>query len=392
MGVYEDLGVRRIINACGTWTSLSGTLMNPEVLEAMKEASRSFVALDELQAKAGEFIAKVTNSEAAYVTSGASAALTLGTAACITGLDPVKMNHLPDTSEMRNEVVVQKCHRSGYDHAVRAAGAKFVEVGLSDQCFGFELENAINENTVAVFYMVGKNEEVSLSLTEVLKIAHAREIPVLVDAAAQLPPRENLKTFTNAGADLVCFSGGKAIQGPQSTGILCGRKDLVTAATLQNQDMGVPWSWRTELFDNTLLPGPPEQGIGRGFKVGKEEIVGLVTALKLFLSGNDKEELNGWEKLVEYLLQNLQGLPGATVEKIPAVVEPQKRIHPPCVKIQLQADAKKTISQLVNQLRKTNPPIFCREQINKNTIIINPYNLGSDDLEIITRRIWKILS
>lgn len=392
MGVYEDLGVRRIINACGTWTWLGGTLMAPEVLEAMAEAAKSFVTLEDLQAKAGSFIAEVTSSEAAYVTCGASAAITLGTAACLTGLDPVKMNRLPDTDGMRNEVIIQKCQRSGFDRCLRAAGARLVEIGISDRCLGYELKHAINENTAAVFYTVEKHEDAGLSLTEVLEIAHEHEIPVLVDAATQLPPRSNLKKFSKMGADLVCFSGGKAIRGPQSTGILCGRKSLVTAAALNNQDTDIPWRWRTDLFDNTLIEGPPENGIGRALKVSKEEIIGLVTALKLFLAGDDGEELKGWDRLVEHLVEKLQVLPGTTVEKIPSILGPHKRIHPPSVQITLNVDAKVTINELADTLRQTDTPIYCREQFKKNTIVMNPYNLKWDDLEIITRRLREILA
>ncbi len=228
MSVYQELGVTPVINAAATLTRLGGSRMAPDVLAAMNEAAASFVQIDELQARAGDVIAGITGAEAGYVTTGAAAALTLGTAACLAGMDVSKMDRLPDTTGMKNEVVVQKGHRNAYDHAVRAAGITFVEVGTlgypgAGGTFAWQIEEAITDKTAAVFCPI-LDTPGTLSLKEVAEIAHAKGVPVIVDAAAELPPRSNLQKFIADGADLVAFSGGKAIGGPQSSGVLAGRR------------------------------------------------------------------------------------------------------------------------------------------------------------------------
>ena len=240
--VYEKLGVQTIINASGPATRLSGSIMPPEVAEAMKEASQYCVDIAQLQAGASQYIALVTGAEAGYVTSGAAAGLLLGTAACVTGLDPTKMNRLPDTRGMKNRVIMARSHRNFYDHAVRSTGVELVEVGIADRFSGagvrdtepWEIGAAIDAQTAAVCYVAYTH---SLPpLREVVEVAHRAGVPVIVDAAGQLPPAANLKRFIAEGADLVAFSGGKAIRGPQSSGILCGRRELIEAAALQHLD------------------------------------------------------------------------------------------------------------------------------------------------------------
>src|SRR5215211_6785174 len=210
MGVYDQLGVRAIINASGTLTRVGGSRMAPEVLTALVEAAASFVHIDELQAKAGAVIAEVTGAEAGYVTTGAAAGLSLGIAACIAGLDVGKMDRLPDTTGMKSEVVVQRGHRNAYDHAIRAAGVTFVEVGYlgypgAGGTFGWQIEEAITDKPAAVACPI-LDTPGTIPLREVCEIAHAKGVPVIVDAAAELPPRSNLKKFIAEGADLVVFS------------------------------------------------------------------------------------------------------------------------------------------------------------------------------------------
>jgi L-seryl-tRNA(Ser) seleniumtransferase len=209
MGIYEELGVRIVINASGTLTRLGGSRMAPEVLAAMAEAAASFVAIDELQERAGETLAELTGAQAGYVVTGASAGLALGTAACVAGLDVAKMDRLPDTSGMKDEVVVQRGHRNAYDHALRTAGIRFVEVGYlgypgAGGTQPWQLEAAITERTAAVA-CPDLETPGTLPLPEVVAIAHARGVPVIVDAAASLPPRANLRRFIAEGADLVTF-------------------------------------------------------------------------------------------------------------------------------------------------------------------------------------------
>src|SRR5215216_820488 len=298
MGVYEELGLRTVINASGTLTRLGGSRMAPEVLTAMADAAASFVPIDALQARAGEIIAEVTDAEAGYVVSGAAAGLSLGVAACVAGMDVAVMDRLPDTSGFKDEVVVQRGHRNAYDHAIRAVGVRMVEVGYlgypgAGGTSPWQISAAISERTAAVACPI-LDTLGTVPLPAVCQIAHEHGVPVIVDAAAELPPRSNLRRFIAEGADLVVFSGGKAIGGPQGSGLLLGRRDLIESARLQMLDMDVyPEVWRSgrEALKTGRLPGPPHHGIGRSCKVGKEQAVGLLVALERYLSQDEAAEL-----------------------------------------------------------------------------------------------------
>src|SRR6185312_11519441 len=262
--IYRQRGIRTVINAKGPATRLSGGVMRPEVVAAMAEAARHCVDMAELEAHASQVIADVTGAEAGYVASGAAACLLLATAACVTGLEPGRMARLPETAGMKSEIIVVRSQRNFYDHAVRAAGIRWVEVGLPDRYAGagvrdaepWEIADAVTDLTAAVFYVADRFARPSLR--DVVKVAHAAGVPVIVDAAAQLPPQANLRHFIAEGADLVAFSGGKAINGPQATGILCGRRDLVMAAALQHLDFDMlweQWSPPPTLIDKERLKG-----------------------------------------------------------------------------------------------------------------------------------------
>ena len=307
--------------------------MHPEVAQAMAEASQWCVDLGELQGRACELIAEATGAEAGYVTAGAAAGLMLGTAACLTGLDPARMNRLPDTTGMPNEVVVARSQRNMYDHAVAQAGAKLIEVGIPDRFSGagvrdaqvWEYEAAISEWTAAILYVAQGHSEPPLG--EIVQMAHRRSIPVIVDAAAQLPPAGNLKRFISEGADLVAFSGGKALGGPQASGILAGRRDLIQSAALQQLDHDTyfeQWSPPASLFDKSKLVGFPASGIGRVAKCGKEEVVGLLTALRLFLEQDHEEAHQRWLASCGEIAAGLVGLAGT----IASVIERQQQGHP----------------------------------------------------------------
>lgn len=293
MTFYDDLGLRPVINAAGTLTRLGGSRMAPEVLAAMTEAAARFVPIDELQERAGEVIAEITGAEAGYVVTGAAAGLALGTAACVAGMDVGKMDRLPDTAGMKNEVVVQRGHRNSYDHAIRSAGVRMVEVGYlgypgAGGTMPWQLDEAITERTAAVACPI-LDTPGCLPLPLVCEIAHAKGVPVIVDAAAELPPRANLRRFIAEGADLVVFSGGKAIGGPQASGILAGRRGLIASVALQHQDMDIrpeTWSRRGWIAEGRVA-GVPHQGFGRSMKVGREEIAGLLAALRRFAAGSD---------------------------------------------------------------------------------------------------------
>ncbi len=396
--VYERLGVRPIINASGPATRLSGSIMLPEVAEAMKQASQFCVDIAELQARAGQIIAEITGAEAGYVTSGAAAGLLLATAACVTGLDPDKMNRLPDTSTMKNRVIVARSHRTGYDHAVRSVGVELVEVGIPDRFSGagirdteaWEVAAAIDDRTAAVCYVAYAHTLPPLD--EVVEVAHAAGVPVVVDAAGQLPPASNLQRFVAAGADLVTFSGGKAIAGPQSSGILCGRRDLVAAAALQHLDLDVlfsEWTPPTSLIDKSRLPGAPQHGIGRPCKVGKEEIVGLITALELFVQEDPEERRRRWLGLMEELAVQLQDLPHARAR----VVADRKRAEIPAVHLQLdEEELGMSALELLRQLQAGDPSICANPTHHGDGIVaFGPMCLKEGEAQIVGRRVRELL-
>jgi len=263
--IFAELGVRPVVNAAGTVTRLSGGVMAPEVAEAMRQASLACVDMVELQAAASREIRAATGA-AGIVTSGASAAVLLGAAACLAGLDPGRMNRLPEVVDGRCEFIAVRSQRNMYDRALVVAGARIVEVGIPDRVSGpgvrdagaWEIEDAITAKTAGIYYLAEARSRPALR--DVVSVAHAHSLPVLVDAAAQLPPAGNLRRFLQEGADLVCFSGGKAIGGPQASGILCGRADLVASALLQMLDLDVDpkiWAPPAEFSGMAQLRGLP---------------------------------------------------------------------------------------------------------------------------------------
>ena len=392
VSIYDQLGVKRIINARSYSTKAGGCVLPPEVLEAMREASQSCVRIEDLQEAAGRVIAEVTGAEAGIVTSGASAALTLAAAACLAGLDVARMNQLPDTAGLRNEIVVHRSHRNDYDHALRLAGAKFAEVGFSYYTFPYEVENAITERTAAMFYLAGAAGGV-LPLDQFISIAHQHNLPVVVDASAELPPADNLRAFIAAGADLVAFSGGKHLRGPQASGILCGKKDLILSAALQHQDMDVfPETWPARrLIREGVLSGPPHHGIGRGFKAGKEEIAGLVAALRLYPHRDFEAELTQWKNDMALVASQIEGISGVLAK----VVFPQASGRPvPVVQIQIDpAVAGIDARGVINALQEGNPPICVFEKLaNSGHVVIMPEALQSGEAAIVARRLKEILT
>jgi L-seryl-tRNA(Ser) seleniumtransferase len=323
--ILERFGLTRVINATGTVTRLGASQIAPEVIAAMSAAAECSVDIADLQGRASDVIAQCTGAEAGIVTSGATAGLLVGAAACMTGLDPSKMSRLPDTEGMRNEFVVSRSHRNSYDHGVRAAGARFVEVGLADRLTGcgvrdteaWEIESAISERTAGVLYLARADARPELSA--VVRAAHGANLPVLVDAAAELPPASNLRRFIEDGADLVVFSGGKGIGGPSASGILCGRRDLIGAALLQQLDLDYlyeEWSPPANLIDKRALPGVPRHGIARSCKVGKEQIIGLLTALMRFSQDNDAARNRRFAVIVDALVGAIARAPSVGVRAI----------------------------------------------------------------------------
>jgi D-glucosaminate-6-phosphate ammonia-lyase len=380
-----------VINGRSYSTKVGGCIMEPEVIEAMQEAGRSYVRIADLQESASEVIAALTGAEAGVVTSGASAALTLAMAACIAGLDPELMNRLPDTRGLRNQVIVPRLHRNDYDHALRTAGAHIVEIGFIQSTFTYELENTINDKTAAIFFLASQGSG-CLPLEVVTETAHRHQVPVIVDAAAELPPPNNLKNFISQGADLVAFSGGKHLHGPQSSGFLCGKKDLILSASLQLQDMDVSpktWVYRG-LIEQGRLAGPPHHGIGRGFKVGKEEIAGLLTALQIYPNRDFERELNTWTMRIREIVDGLDTVQGLKA----SYVFPTETGRPvPAAHIWIdRAATSLSADDVINQLEAGDPIIAVYENMAyRDFIIIFPEALRDGDSEVIVRRIGEIL-
>ncbi len=297
-GIYQRLGLRPFINAGGSYTRYGGSLMAPPVIRSMEEASGQYVSIQELQEAAGQEIAARVGAEAALVTCGCAAALTLGTAACVTGCDEEKMSRLPDTRGMKNEVILQKSHRVEYDHAVRNVGVRLIEVESRR-----ELEAAIGSRTAMLFFLNMAQHRGRIQRKEYVEIARDAGVPCLVDAAADIPPVENLTDLIGLGFDLAAFSGGKGIRGPQSSGLLLGRKDLIRAAFLN------------------ASPNPDR--IGRVSKVGKEEIAGLCKALELYLKRDHQADWRRWERQLEVIGEAFGGIPGITASHFVPVISSQ---------------------------------------------------------------------
>lgn len=396
--VYQSLGIQPIINAYKPATRFGGGIMAPEVAEAMRAATQHSVDIPELQACGSKIIAEITGAEAGCITSGAAAAILIGAAACVTGMDPAKMNRLPDTRDMRNQVIVMRSQRNSYDHALRAVGVTLVEVGLSDRFAGTgvrdaepcEIKDAITDRTAAVFY-VAKRHSLP-QLVEVATVAHEAGLPVLVDAAAELPPVENLRRFITEGADLVAFSGGKAINGPQGSGILCGRRDLVGAAVLQQLDLDYApneWAPPQHLIDRRNLPGLPRNGIARSCKVGKEQIVGALIALQLFAREGRHGRLDQLRSIAESLLTAVGNVPWLIAKIIP---DPEQT-GMPVVEIKLdQKGAGMTGAELLLQMRSGSPRVEINPwRVDEGLLIMSPACLRAGDPMIIARRLNEIL-
>jgi D-glucosaminate-6-phosphate ammonia-lyase len=328
---YAALSVRRRINAAGALTRLGGAVMSPEVVEAMAAASRASVDIGELQDAASVRIAQATGAEAGLVTTGAAAALTLAAAASIARWDVAKMATLPH-GDFPRDILIPRTHRTGYAHSLEASGARLIDIGHNDRGTGagvrgleaWEIEAALSPAVVAMAFSV--NATSLADLPTAVAACRAAGIPLIVDAAAQLPPKENLKHFIAMGVDLVAFSGGKALGGPQASGILAGKRDLVASALLQQLDMDVaPETWTPpKLVDRANLRGVPHHGIGRGFKAGKEEIVGLLTALDRFVKADDAADNARLEARLKAIAAELNGhkvtlVPASVTGRVPVL-------------------------------------------------------------------------
>ena len=364
MPSYSELDITPVINANATLTRLGGSLMPPEVLEAMLAAAKAFVDLPELQRRVGNRIALLTQNEACYVSSGAAGGIVVAIAACVAGADMDAIHRLPDLTGLKNEVIVHKSHRNGYDHAVRQVGVKLVEIGYADGAFDWQLEAAINANTAAVIWfqgnMGGPND---LPLERVIDIAHAHGVPVLVDAAAQLPPVENLWKFTQMGADAAIFSGGKDLRGPQSSGLVLGRQWLVDACALN---------------------GPPNHSIGRPMKVGKEEMLGLLAAVGRYLALDHEGRASQMEEIVTGWCSELNRLDGVqAVRAFPSEASqplPRAQVHIDPAAVGRSRD------QIVQGLLDRRPAVSVAPGP-ADSLYLNPSTLEDGEEEIVLTRL-----
>lgn len=358
---FRELGVRPFINAAGTYTAMTASLMPPEVLDAINYASKHYVMLDELHDKVGERIAMLVHSEAAMVTSGAASALTLGTAAVLAGTDRQKIVELPNLATMKSEVIIQKSHRFGYEHAVRNCGVKLVEVESRE-----DLERAVNNQTAMMLFYNNNNPEGRIRDEEFAQLGKKHGIPTLNDAAADVPPVDNLWKYTKMGFDLVAFSGGKGLRGPQSAGLLLGRKDLIAAARLNAPPNG-----------NT---------IGRGLKVNKEEMLGMLSALERYVAIDHAAERREFDARAEAIRSGVATIPGVKAE----VFVPEVANHVPHVRISWDAAAKgMAANDAVNALRAGTPSIGTRSE--GDALVIGVWMMNPGEDKIVARRLRQVL-
>lgn len=316
--MMSQFGIDPIINGVGYATRVSGSCPHPEVIAAMSSASAQYFEIDDLLNAASDLIAESTGTEAGIVTCGAGAALTLATAACLAGNHPEIMDQLPDVSGcVRDEIIFPIPGPFDYDHALRLAGAKLRLIDYHAADALQQIENAISPRTAAIGFVWLRIDE-KPHLPALVELAHRHGLPVIVDAACALPPVENLTAFSNAGADLIAYSGGKHLGGPQASGILCGRAELIRSAWVQMVDMDVregTWSLQ-HWISNGWLSRPPRHGIGRSMKVSKESIVGVMAALKRYGTRDHAAEYAGWQAMIDLIHNGVRELPELNITKL----------------------------------------------------------------------------
>jgi L-seryl-tRNA(Ser) seleniumtransferase len=359
---FKELNVRPIINAAGTYTSFTASLMLPEVMDAINYASKVYCRLNDLHDAVGRRIADLLNAEAAMVSAGAASALTLGTAACLTGNDLARIRQIPDLTGMKTEVLIQKAHRFGYDRAVRNTGVKLVEFETAEQA-----ERMAGPRTALMLFFNDANHRGQVKDAAFAELGRKLNVPTFIDCAADAPPLENLTKYLKMGFSLVTFSGGKGIRGPQSAGLLLGRKDLIEAARMN--------------------ASPNGDAIGRGMKVNKEELLGMMAAVEAFLKKDHQAEWKEWERRVKVIADSVSVSPAVKTEQyIPEIAN-----HVPHLKITWDQDQiKLTYRDVAKRLREGEPSIEVVPGVT-TSLNIGVWMLQPGEERIVAKKIREIL-
>jgi L-seryl-tRNA(Ser) seleniumtransferase len=358
---FKELGLRTFINAAGTYTSMTGSLMPKEVVEAISYGATEYVNLDELQDKVGERIAELLNCEYATVSSGAFGAMSIGMAGIMCGMDSQKVKQLPNTDGLKNEVILQESHTIGYAQALTNVGAKLVKVKTANQ-----LEKSITKKTVMLWFLNANTDQGEIKWEEFIALGKKHNIPTFIDCAADVPPVENLFRFTKMGFDLVAFSGGKGLRGPQSSGLLLGKRKYIEAARLHTPPRG--------------------ETIGRGMKVNKEEVLGMLAALEIYLNKDHKKEWKMWESQIQLISDAAASVDGVKSE----IHVPKYANHVPSLRIKWnQKLVKITTNEMRKQLREGHPSI--QTVGNDNILGITTWMMVPGQERIVAKRIKEIL-
>jgi len=362
---YVELGVTPVINAEGTMTVLGGSLIRPEVEAVMAQAARHFINIPELEVAAGKRIAqmlKLPQGYGALVTSGAAAAIQSGLAGILTGDNESLINQLPDLTGMKSEVIIQKSHRNPFDHQLRATGVKLIEIETREQ-----LRRAVNDRTAMLHFTNFANAAGQIKVDEWPKLAKQYNVPCMIDAAADTPPVSHLWDYANMGYDLITFSGGKAMRGPQCAGLLIGHEDLVHYALLNNS--------------------PYEDTLGRGQKVGKEEIVGMIKALEIYLAEDHDALAKEWQSRLETVSRQITNIPGVTT----AFFTPDVANHVPHMSITWDSRVSISPQEVSRMLRSGQPSIVIGGGEGRPGLGMNSFMLQPGEDQIIADRLSKVL-
>ena len=358
---FKELGVRTFINAAGTYTAMTASQMPQEVLDAINYATGDYVNLDDLQDKVGERIAELLHCEYATVSAGCASAITLATAGVLSGLDKDKVAQIPDLTGLKSEVILQKSHEIGYAHAIRNCGVKLVFVESRK-----DLDKAINDQTAMLWFLNTANNKGQIQYEEWIEVGKKHGIPTFNDCAADVPPVENLWKYTKMGFDLVAFSGGKGLRGPQSAGLLLGKRDLIKAARLHAPPRG-----------NT---------VGRGMKVNKEEILGMLVALELYLAKDHEKEWKLWESQIQMIHDAAASVDGVT----PEIHVPEIANHVPSLKVTWdQKKVKINGEEARERLREGHPSI--QTVGGKDDLGITTWMMQPGQERIVARRVKEVL-